>query len=66
MRAYAARYGLTYPIGLDVSGAIFRAYRIYGLPTHYFIDRNGVIRGRYFGPLTRDMVDQQLKVILQP
>jgi hypothetical protein len=33
---------------------------------HYFVDRDGVIRGRYFGPLTRDQVEQQLKVILSP
>jgi cytochrome c biogenesis protein CcmG/thiol:disulfide interchange protein DsbE len=66
VRQYATTYGLTYRIGLDTTGTIFHAYRIYGLPSHYFIDRNGVIRGRYFGPLTRDQVEQQLAVILQP
>ena len=66
VRQYAARYGLTYRIGLDLTGAVFRTYRIFGLPSHYFIDRDGVIRGRYFGPLTRDLAEQQLKVILQP
>ena len=66
VREYATKYGLTYPIGLDVTGAVFRTYRIFGLPSQYFIDRNGVIRGRYFGPLTRDLAEQQLKVILQP
>jgi thiol-disulfide isomerase/thioredoxin len=65
-RAYAARYGLTYVIGLDVTGAVFRTYRIFGLPSHYFLDRDGVIRGRYFGPLTRDQVEQQLAAILSP
>jgi cytochrome c biogenesis protein CcmG, thiol:disulfide interchange protein DsbE len=66
VREYAALYGLTYRIGLDVTGAVFHTYRIFGLPSQYFIDRNGVIRGRYFGPLTRDQVEQQLKAILQP
>ena len=66
VRSYANRYGLTYPIGLDVTGAIFRTYRIFGLPSQYFIDRDGVIRGRYFGPLTRDQAEEQLKAILQP
>lgn len=66
VRGYATKYGLTYPIGLDVTGAVFRAYRIFGLPSHYFIDRDGVIRGRYFGPLTNDLIAQQLKVILAP
>ena len=66
VRKYATTYGLTYTIGLDVTGAVFRAYRIFGLPSQYFIDRTGVIRGRYFGPLTRDLAEQQLKAILQP
>jgi thiol-disulfide isomerase/thioredoxin len=64
VRRYAATYGLTQTIGLDVTGAVFRTYRIFGLPSHYFIDRDGVIRGRYFGPLTPDLAEQQLKVIL--
>lgn len=66
VRGYATKYGLSHPIGLDVTGAVFRTYRIFGLPSHYFIDRDGVIRGRYFGPLTRDQIEQQLKVILEP
>jgi thiol-disulfide isomerase/thioredoxin len=66
VRSYATKYELTYPIGLDFTGAVFRTYRIFGLPSHYFIDRDGVIRGRYFGPLTKDLVEQQLKAILAP
>jgi thiol-disulfide isomerase/thioredoxin len=66
VRGYATKYGLTYRIGLDVTGAAFRTYRIFGLPSHYFIDREGIIRGRYFGPLDRDQVEQQLKAIMQP
>lgn len=66
VRAYATRYGLNYPIGLDLTGAVFRTYLIFGLPSHYFVDRDGVIRGRYFGPLTKDLAEQQLEVILQP
>ena len=27
---------------------------------------DGVVRGRYFGPLTREQVETQLKVILTP
>ena len=65
-RNYATRYGLTYRIGLDLTGAVFRTYRIFGLPSQYFVDRDGVIRGRYFGPLTRDQAEQQLRVVLAP
>jgi len=31
-------------------------YRVRGAPTTYFIDRDGVIRQRYVGPLTADVL----------
>ena len=65
VRDYASKYGLTYPIGLDVTGATFRTYLIFGLPSQYFIDGNGIIRGRYFGPLTTELAEQQLAAILK-
>ena len=48
---YAQRYGLEYAIGADVSAAVFRTYRVYALPTQFFIDPNGVIRAVVNGPL---------------
>jgi thiol-disulfide isomerase/thioredoxin len=66
VRDYAARYELRYPIGLDTYAAIMRTYRVFGLPTHYFIDRQGVIRDRYFGPLNRQQIEQRLTLILKP
>lgn len=63
VRDYVARYGLTYDIGLDATGAILNTYGVFGLPTHYFVGRDGVIRDRYFGPLTREQMDQKISVI---
>ncbi len=60
---YGRTYGLTYRIGLDPTAAVMGTYRVFGLPTHYFIDRDGVIRDRYFGPLTREQMDQRIEVI---
>ncbi|HTC85429.1 MAG TPA: TlpA disulfide reductase family protein, partial [Candidatus Acidoferrum sp.] len=42
--AYAAKYGLTYTIAADLTGAFFRLYRANALPTHVFIRPDGVIR----------------------
>jgi thiol:disulfide interchange protein len=41
-------------------------YRVFGIPTHYFIDRNGIIRDRVFGPLDRSGIEQHLAEILKP
>ena len=64
VREYARKFGLTYRIGLDETGAISETYSVFGLPTHYFIDRQGVIRDRNFGPLTRGQMEQRVAAIL--
>ena len=43
IRAYAKRYDLGYTIGFDASGHIYRRYRVFGLPTQFFIRPDGVI-----------------------
>jgi thiol-disulfide isomerase/thioredoxin len=52
VRAYAQKYGLDYLIGFDATSAIFKTYQAYGLPTHFFLDGDGVIRAIHLGPLT--------------
>ena len=37
------RYDLTYTIGFDASGHIYRQYKVFGLPTQFFIRPDGVI-----------------------
>jgi peroxiredoxin len=43
IRAYATRYELQHTIGFDASGHILRLYRVFGLPTQFFIGPDGVI-----------------------
>lgn len=50
---YAESYGLRYTIGADVSGHVFRAWRGYALPTHFFIGPEGRIRYVVSLPLDR-------------
>jgi peroxiredoxin len=50
-REYAERYGLDYTIGADVTGAVFHTYKVFALPTQFFIDPNGVVRQIVNGPL---------------
>jgi peroxiredoxin len=49
--AYAQRYQLPYTIGFDGSGDVLRAYRVFALPTQFFIDVNGVIQQIVPGPV---------------
>jgi cytochrome c biogenesis protein CcmG/thiol:disulfide interchange protein DsbE len=63
-RAYAERYSLEYPIGADVSAAVFRTYRVFALPTQFFIDPDGVIRAVVNGPLDLETATALVESIL--
>jgi thiol-disulfide isomerase/thioredoxin len=65
-QAYAERYGLEYTIGADVTGAIFHAYKVFALPTQFFIDPNGVVRQVINGPLDETRAVQLIESILPP
>ena len=54
VREYADRYGLGYPIAFDASADIFDLYRVYALPTQFFIGPTGVVRQVVNGPLTSE------------
>jgi peroxiredoxin len=50
--AYAERYELGFPIAFDASADIFRLYRVFALPTQFFIGPDGRILDVVNGPLT--------------
>lgn len=62
VEAYAETYSLPYTIGFDATSAVYRTYQGFGLPTHYFLDGDGVIRNVLFGPVNR----QQVAEIVEP
>ena len=64
VREYAAQHQLAYPIAIDSSTAFKDAYGVWGAPTHYFIGPDGIIRDRYFGPMTAAFIDKSLDTIL--
>jgi thiol-disulfide isomerase/thioredoxin len=51
-RDYAQRYGLEYTIGPDLTGDFFHLYRVFALPTQFFIDPEGRIRRIVIGPVS--------------
>jgi peroxiredoxin len=63
-RRYSERYGLTYPIGADVSGEIFHLYNVFALPTQFIIDGDGVIRQVINGPVSQGAADALLAPLL--
>ena len=48
-RAFAAQVGVTYPLGLDLDGAVADEYLVRVMPTTYFIDRDGLVQRKLSG-----------------
>ncbi len=63
---YAETYSLDYTIGFDATGAVFETYQGYGLPTHVFIDQDGVIAHLRYGPVDREVVAEIIEPLLEP
>ena len=53
---FREEYALSFPLVLDENGAINRLYGVTSYPSTFIIDRDGVIRARYFGPLTETQI----------
>ena len=49
--AYLAEFDITYPNGMDADGRITVDYGVIGLPVTFFIDRDGMVRRRWVGPI---------------
>jgi cytochrome c biogenesis protein CcmG/thiol:disulfide interchange protein DsbE len=60
VRDYAEEHDLAYPIAIDSSTGFKAAFGVWGAPTHYFIGSDGIIRDRYFGPMTAAMIGESL------
>jgi cytochrome c biogenesis protein CcmG, thiol:disulfide interchange protein DsbE len=63
IREYSERTGLTYPKIDDSSSRIAGAFQIYGIPSHFFIDRSGVLRATNIGTIDPETIEQDLAKI---
>lgn len=54
---FTQEMGITYPILLDEEQKVARIYNVFGIPTTFFIDKEGVIRERVFGDMKEKTVE---------
>jgi len=62
--AFTSRLGITYPILRDVGQRAVLTYQIRATPSSFLIDRNGVIRAVYTGPVDTPTLEKQLAPLL--
>ena len=63
VRDYGERLGLTFPMVADPDTRIASAYRVNGIPAHYFIDKSGVLRSIKTGGLSAEQMDTAMTEI---
>jgi peroxiredoxin len=66
LASYRARYQLPYTIGFDGSGDVLRAYKVYALPTQFFIDTEGRIVQVVNGPVDEAGATALIESLLPP
>jgi thiol-disulfide isomerase/thioredoxin len=64
-RAFVQRLGLSFPILLDRDGTTSQRYKLQGLPTSYFVGRDGVIRDIVIGgPMNETTIASKVEALL--
>lgn len=66
--AWAADFGIKFDIVVDRTGQVSGAWRVggpvLGLPSTYFLDKDGIVRARVFGPMDEARLNENLATIL--
>jgi len=57
--------GTAYPTVVDDRGKTAIAYGVGGVPETYFLDANGVIRAKFAGPMSGDVIQANLQKVLR-
>lgn len=58
------RQPVGYPVLLDEDGTITRRYGVIGLPTTYFIDGDGMVRGKALGEMSAEAFRHQVDKLI--
>jgi len=66
VRAYQERTGTTFPMGVDGDTSIAAMYRIVGIPTHFFVDGDGILREWRIGAMSKKTMDKKVDEIMNP
>lgn len=68
VQGFVDEFGMTFPVVIDRDSEVADTWRIKGpvrgLPASYFIDKRGVVRNVFYGPLTERELDERLKALL--
>ncbi len=62
---FIAKYGLEFPIALDIEGKANRLYKVQSLPTSFFIDKEGIISEVVIGgPIAEALIRSRIEELI--
>ena len=68
VRGFAGEFGMEFPIVIDRTGQVAESWRIggpiEGIPSSYFVDADGVVRARHYGPMSAEDIEAGLAEIM--
>lgn len=64
VQAFVNKIAISYPALLDEESLIARRYGVLGLPTTYFVDRNGIVRAKIVGEADAATFERQVANML--
>jgi len=62
--SYMQRADLHYPVGADTDTQIAADYRVLGIPTHVFVDRDGIVREIRVGAMSKKTMEKKVAEII--
>ncbi|GAP10903.1 peroxiredoxin [Bellilinea caldifistulae] len=63
IRRFIEEREITFPILLDADGKIAEKFQVFGFPTTYFVDEDGILRGVHVGQLDEVLLSSYLEKI---
>lgn len=63
--AFMQKLGVSYPALLDEQSRIAKSYGVVGLPTTFFVDAKGIVRGKIVGEADEALFERQVQQLLK-
>jgi peroxiredoxin len=64
MRAFVAKYNMTFDVLVDETDAIAGGWEVMGLPTTFFVNPDGTVAKVHVGQMTADQLNENMKLIM--
>ena len=62
-QSFVKKYGITYPVVMDLDGSIGNVWGVTGIPTTFFIDKSGKVQASIVGASTQSQFEEKLATI---